>query len=285
MKKTIILSIIVLCAGLTYFYPHAMLNPGKLVQAHQSLHNTCNSCHTAFSGIPNAKCISCHALADIGKDTTLRAGAGGTKILFHQQLSGQSCVACHTDHKGVIPATLLSGFKHDILSQNILTNCVSCHNKPADNMHKQLSTNCISCHTPSGWKSGVVFNHDMIQGVDKTNCISCHQQPTDATHQFFTGSCSSCHSTSKWVPSSFDHSKYFQLDQNHNTSCKTCHTSPSFKTYSCYGCHEHSESNIFSKHNEEGIYNFNNCVSCHRSGNEHEGRNENGGGKKEGDDD
>ena len=37
-----------------------------------------------------------------------------------------------------------------------------------------------------------------------------------------------------------------------------------------YDCHEHTESNIIAKHNEEGIYNISNCTSCHKSGNEHD---------------
>ena len=35
--------------------------------------------------------------------------------------------------------------------------------------------------------------------------------------------------------------------------------------YTCYGCHEHTEANIRAKHVHEGIANFTNCVSCHRS--------------------
>ena len=31
-----------------------------------------------------------------------------------------------------------------------------------------------------------------------------------------------------------------------------------------------SESKIRKEYNEEGIYNFSNCISCHKSGNEHE---------------
>jgi hypothetical protein len=33
---------------------------------------------------------------------------------------------------------------------------------------------------------------------------------------------------------------------------------------------EYSERNILSKHNEEEIYNISNSVSCHKSGNEHD---------------
>jgi len=39
---------------------------------------------------------------------------------------------------------------------------------------------------------------------------------------------------------------------------------PGHRQYTCYGCHEHSLSNITRKHVEEGIRNFANCVRCHR---------------------
>jgi hypothetical protein len=43
-----------------------------------------------------------------------------------------------------------------------------------------------------------------------------------------------------------------------------------FNIYTCYGCHEHSESKLKEEHNEEGIYNLNGCFTCHKSGNKHE---------------
>ena len=283
MKKTIILLIIVLCAGLSYLFPHAMLNPGELMEGHQDINNKCLSCHTAFSGISNNKCIVCHKLSEIGKDTLQGKDTTGNKVklLFHQQLSDQQCSSCHTDHKGIHPGLLISSFKHEMLSQSILANCAGCHNKPVDNLHKQLSTNCGSCHNSSGWKLTSAFDHDMIQGIDKNNCTACHQKPNDNYHQLLSTGCNKCHSTTKWVPSTFDHSKYFLLDRNHNVSCNTCHTNNNFAVYTCYSCHEHSESNIIAKHNEEGIYSITNCVSCHKSGNEDDIRNGNESNQKE----
>jgi hypothetical protein len=225
MKKAIILAIIIICIVLSYQFPYAMLNPGELAQGHQNLKNKCLSCHTAFSGISNDKCISCHKLAEIGINTSKRIDSTNNKVktLFHQQLSSQECTSCHTDHKGLKPEMMISTFKHEMLSQSILT-----------------------------------------------NCNSCHQKPSDTYHQLLTTGCNKCHSTSKWLPSTFDHSKYFQLDKNHNVACNTCHTKNNFAIYTCYSCHEHSESDMISKHNEEGIYNITNCVSCHKSANEGE---------------
>lgn len=266
MKYFIVIGIVAGIIFLMVQFPHTMLSPGELVEGHQDLKNDCFSCHTAFSGVTNDKCIACHQLSEIGKDSSM--GAGNTKILFHQSLATQSCTACHTDHKGIAPEMPLGGFKHDLLSETVINNCVSCHQKPADKLHRQLTSNCKSCHNTEGWKSSVVFNHDMLTVSDKNNCVSCHENPGDSFHKNLQGNCNTCHSTSKWVPSTFDHSSYFVLDGDHNASCNTCHKSSSYDTYTCYGCHEHTVSNILSEHNEEGIYNINNCVSCHKSADE-----------------
>jgi len=272
MKKAIILGIIVCCVGLTCLYPYAMISPGELTNGHQDLNKKCLSCHTAFSGISDSKCISCHKLSEIGKDILHRkdTSSGRFKILFHQYLSTQECASCHTDHKGLKPDVSLSDFKHELLSAVVANECGSCHNKPTDNLHKLLSVSCNSCHETNSWKLPAKFNHDMILGVNKSNCTWCHQKPADEYHLLLTANCDKCHSTSQWKPSTFDHSSYFRLDGNHNAKCNTCHSNNNFSTYTCYGCHEHSESSMLSKHNEEGIYNISNCVSCHKSGNEHD---------------
>lgn len=270
-------------AALTYWYPHTMLNPGELTQGHQKLKDKCLSCHTPFEGISNNKCISCHKLSDIGKDDST------TKILFHKSLEGINCTSCHSDHMGIKPGKVLKNFNHTLLPENSISNCVSCHNKPIDNLHKRLSSECKSCHSTEGWKSSVVFNHTMIEGTGKNNCTDCHKKPADSFHNDLKDNCSKCHGTSKWIPSTFNHSSYFLLDNNHNAKCNVCHTSNNYKAFTCYGCHEHSQGEIIKEHNEEGLSNINDCIACHKSGNEHDIR-MNGERKKkdknhEGDDD
>ncbi len=270
MKQTLILGIVVAIIAGTYLYPHTMINPGELTAGHQHLKNNCSACHTPFAGVSNTKCIACHNPANIGKDSMGITDSSKQKILFHQGLMEQSCSSCHTDHKGINPSVSLSNFDHQLLSPTVFNNCNSCHNKPIDSLHQSLSNSCINCHNTQDWKLNTIFNHDMIQGVDKNNCAACHQKPNDNFHQSTTANCSQCHGTTKWLPSSFDHSAYFRLDANHQTSCTTCHTNNNYKVYTCYNCHEHSPGNIIAKHNEEGIYNISNCASCHKSGNEHD---------------
>lgn len=272
MKKAIVLLIMTICIWLMYQYPHAMLNPGELVEGHQKSNNKCLACHNPFWGISNDKCISCHKLSDIGKDTLKLddTNAANEDVLFHQHLSNQKCTSCHTDHKGLKPEMSLSIFNHELLSETVISKCSSCHSKPSDPIHRQISTSCKSCHNTKDWKSEVAFNHSMIQDIDKNNCTSCHLKPSDSYHQQVKDNCDKCHTTAKWIPSTFDHSAYFQLDKDHNVKCNTCHTNNSFNIYTCYGCHEHSESKIMKEHTEHGISNFSNCASCHKSADKHD---------------
>lgn len=272
MKRIIAIVTIGFFAWMAYKFPYEMLNPGALIKGHQNIKTKCLECHNPFWGISSEKCIGCHKLSEIGKDSIKSNDTTSyrSKISFHVKFANQECTSCHTDHKGVKPSISVSKFSHELLSSAEKTNCSTCHNKPNDEIHKQIASSCNSCHSTQGWKSSVSFNHEMIQGADKNNCTSCHQPPKETFHNQFNNNCEKCHSTSKWKPSSFDHSSYFQLDQNHNTNCVTCHVNNNFRSYTCYGCHEHSQGNISNKHHEERISDLSNCVRCHKSGNEHE---------------
>jgi hypothetical protein len=69
MKKLVLFLIVAIIIGLMIPFPHAMLNPGELSKAHQKMNNQCMDCHQPFKGISNGKCIACHTLSEIGKDT------------------------------------------------------------------------------------------------------------------------------------------------------------------------------------------------------------------------
>lgn len=277
MKNLFFLGITLAIIWLLVQFPHTMLNPGELTAGHQDSKENCFSCHEPFWGIAKDKCISCHKLSDIGKDT-LNLNSENKKILFHEKLVNQKCNSCHTDHKGIKPEEPISSFSHELISGATISDCKSCHSQPTDNLHSNLSASCINCHNTTGWKSNVRFDHNMLQGIDKNNCSTCHQKPDDSFHKLIEENCTKCHSTNKWIPSSFDHSSYFSLDKNHNAKCNVCHTNNNFSSYNCYGCHEHTQGNIIGKHSEEEISDINNCVSCHKSGSEHDiEKNENPG--------
>ena len=179
MKNILILGIVAGVIFLMIQFPHTMLSPGELVQGHQELNNNCFACHTPFGGIENNKCIACHKLSEIGKEANNGNNilAGKEKVLFHENLSSQSCMACHTDHKGLNPEIKLNGFKHTLLSETILNNCVSCHQKPKDNLHQSLKNNCNACHSTDKWVPAN-FDHDRYFALDGDHNASrntCHK--------------------------------------------------------------------------------------------------------------
>lgn len=263
MKKVLVLVGIAVLVWAIMQFPRVMINPGELLADHQDIRDKCTECHDPFWGISTEKCISCHKLDEIGLDDS------GTNVSFHAKLENVECTSCHTEHIGLHPADVVGKFNHEMLGSEISGNCTSCHGTQNDSLHAHVSTNCGDCHTTTDWKS-VSFNHNEITGGASQNCLACHTKPDDSYHQSLTGNCSECHSTSQWKPSTFDHSEYFVFDNHHNTQCSTCHPGNDYSTYTCYGCHEHNESNIRSEHQEEGIVNFSDCASCHHSGDEDE---------------
>jgi hypothetical protein len=79
-----------------------------------------------------------------------------------------------------------------------------------------------------------------------------------------------CHGTERWSPATFAHDEHFRLDRDHDVECTTCHTTPDYRQYTCYGCHEHTPDDIRGRHAEEGITKLDDCVECHRSTDEHD---------------
>ncbi len=267
----------IILAGLAATFPEVLLNPGPLISGHQSLRKECLSCHKPFAGVTSVQCISCHKQSDI----SVRNVAGGllpintTKVLFHRGVSSNSCIECHTDHKGSDSKKTSKHFKHEALPLLQQKECIACHStqKPQDAMHRFAKGSCAECHGTKNWKPAT-FNHSKLSASSAKQCISCHKAdlPKDTLHRISQANCAVCHKTTAWKPATFDHNRYFRLDGDHRASCVTCHTEPgNYKKYTCYNCHEHSAARIIRKHEKEGIFNYQNCMKCHRDGSK-EGR-------------
>jgi hypothetical protein len=277
MKAFLIILITGIAIALSALSPHLMLNPGQLSQGHIKNEKECSSCHQLLRGISSERCIKCHKVDEIGlklykQDSTFR---GKETVLFHSKLTDLECTSCHTDHKGRDAQLTLKSFNHTLLPANILATCNSCHSTPKDSLHTMVSVSCNNCHNVSKWKLTGMFDHAQVKASLRNNCTACHQKPADAFHHGLLESCNKCHSTEHWTPADFDHDSYFRLDRDHNVKCATCHTNKNYQAYTCYGCHEHSEPRIRDEHLEEGITNFTDCVSCHRSGDKHDLKNGN----------
>ena len=184
------------------------------------------------------------------------------------------CFACHVPLRGASAELCISCHAvGDIGLRTSLGQPITrIQNKVA--FHQQLQEkNCMAFHTDHVGprlvhQSQKTFSHALLLPGTQQRCENCHKPPADTMHRQISGNCAQCHSSTKWKPAKFDHAKLFLLDGDHNASCVTCHTNNDYSKYTCYGCHEHQPDRIRSKHLEEGIRNFENCVACHTSANE-----------------
>ncbi len=261
----------------------------------------CADCHLGARAVADLQatlqdCFSCHQADDA-----------------HEGRFGQDCARCHTpddwqqatfDHS--LAAFKLTGAHVQVdcvqchvndVFQGTPQDCFSCHQ--ADDAHEgRFGQNCAQCHTPDDWQQAT-FDHSLAAfkltgahvGVDcvrchvndvfrgtPQDCFSCHGEP--GFHAGLLGTdCAACHTTTAWLPAQYNRPHTFPIDHGGSgwSPCRTCHPT-SLGSYTCYNCHEHNPAGIESKHREEGIFDFQNCVSCHPTGREEE----NGGG---GDDD
>lgn len=229
--KLILFINLAIIAALVFIYPHLMIAPGKLTAAHGKLEQDCFACHAPWRGNASERCTRCHVPADIGRLTT----------------TGQP----------IVPSTAASKRR-----------------APTPFHHKLARQDCTACHSDHAgverFHPKVHFRHDLLDRATRDQCQGCHRQPADTLHEKIEGNCLQCHAQNHWKPASFDHAKYFLLDRDHNTSCTTCHEGSDFKSYTCYGCHEHTPAGIRAEHEEEGVRDFRNCVECHRSADEHD---------------
>ncbi len=212
----------------------------------------------------------------------------GKLIPGHKELD-VDCFACHSPFTGAASELCVDCHKPDSIGR--LTTTGQPISKPLSTMpfhQKLVSQDCVACHSDHAgvkrFRPQGRFQHALLNTAAREQCQDCHKSPTDALHRQISGNCTQCHSQEKWVPATFEHFKFFELDRDHTTQCATCHVRNDYSRYTCYGCHEHTPAKIRREHIEEGIRNFENCVECHRSADEHDIR----GGRREdrkGDDD
>ncbi len=255
-----------------------------LIGKHQTA--ACTDCHAnhVFKGTPK-DCFSCHQKDDA-----------------HQGDLGLNCGGCHTP-TGWLPATVDHSLtRFPLVGKHIGVDCQACHvnnvfkGTPGicyachakDDAHKgQFGQDCGLCHIPAGWLPPT-FDHAKtifpLTGAHlRVACVSCHRQGAGgivfagtpsacsachadpAYHQGLFGlNCVSCHNTAAWVPATFNQPHTFPI--NHGgagSTCRNCHPT-SLSTYTCYKCHDQSQ--MASRHQENGITDLSNCARCHASG-------------------
>lgn len=190
----------------------------------------CSSCHGGETfRFAEATCAQCH-----GEYQAAFTAA-------HVRNWGRACTACHD---GV---DRFSDFSHDRVRFRLTG--------------RHVQAQCTGCHTP-------VRALAAFADAPET-CIGCHR-PDDPHRGQYGTDCAACHNTGDWNDADFDHT--FPLDHGGQgvIECRTCHVEmPSFRTYTCYSCHDAAE--MRAEHIDEGIGQIRNCVRCHATGREREG--------------
>jgi len=198
----------------------------------------------------------------------------GKTIDAHAEFS-TDCFACHTPFFGSTPDKCITCHKVDEIGLKTTKGLAISKEKKNVAFHQKLiEEDCVACHADhkgvKAFRPISQFSHNLLDPALEQECDSCHANPGDALHQKIKGNCAQCHTQEAWLPATFDHKEYFRFDRNHDAACETCHVNNDYGSYTCYGCHEHSRSKIREEHVEEGIYDYENCVECHRSGDEDE---------------
>lgn len=241
----------------------------------------CETCHraeqpalmTTHVAAWGADCRACHDGVD-------RFGAAFDHARTRLALAGKhAALACQQCHPDVRRA---AGFA------DAPERCVDCHRD--DDAHRgRYGEDCGRCHGDAGWKPAR-FDHgttafpltgahvratcaachpdQRYQGT-ATACASCHPMPADHRGTF-GDNCAGCHSTDTWARARFDHRFPIDHGDGRAVPCKTCHP-VDYRSYTCYGCHEHTIDNIARKHRKEGIGDYRPCARCHPTGREDEG--------------
>ena len=263
----------------------------------------CTDCHTVkLASFDVAVCADCHHQADAAYMQQHMADFGATCLGCHDGADRYSRRRFDHDrlafpltgrHAGAACAGCHAGARTVADRQAAPQTCVGCHQR--DDAHKgEFGTDCAACHKTEGWKPAA-FDHNksafpltgkhvavqceschvnrVFKGTPQT-CGGCHQDPAYHLRAFGTA-CADCHTADGWRPARYDRPHTFPLNHGKSgvSSCKTCHPDR-LQAYTCYGCHEHTPAKIESKHLKEGIRDFADCVKCHPTGREKEGKGE-----------
>jgi hypothetical protein len=264
-------------------FDHSQLS-FALTGAHQQV--SCSGCH-----------LNDRTVSDL-KDTPTECEACHLSDDAHDGKFGAQCGVCHTS-EGWSPAKFdhslaeftLEGKHIEVPCENCHTDgfkgtpkdCYSCHQQD-DEHDGAFGTACETCHNPSDWKDAT-FDHSLaafpldgahvnvactechINNVFKGTpheCAACHAEPDYHLGMFTGQACSDCHTTTAWSPARYDGPHTFPMNHGGtNNLCKDCHQ-PTLAQWTCYTCHDRAE--VESKHIEEGISNFSDCLRCHPTG-------------------
>lgn len=219
VKILLAVNLIVLTV-LVFVYPHLMVAPGKLIPGHKQLEADCFACHAPLRGAVSERCLTCHKPVEIGRLTTRGQPILKplTSVPFHQKLTSQDCVACHSDHSGVKRFHSQGHFNHALLQKATRDQCQTCHKSPTDSLHKQITGNCSQCHSQESW-TPATFSHDKFFLLDRDHnarCVTCH-----VGNDYHRYTCYGCH---EHTPENIRR-EHIEEGIRDYTQCVKCHRS------------------------------------------------------------
>lgn len=229
----------------------SLFNPGGLnanvkgrtlggVASHAGLGADCTACHTApwESATMADRCMRCHpdVITQVQGHSGLHGGLVGA-------MSAPTCRACHSEHHGP-DGQLTVNFDHSRLSFKLIG--------------KHASVPCDRCHTAVGSVSD-------FRNTPHT-CVACHAKD-DKHAGSFGQQCEQCHNPTGWANATFDHTIFPVTHgrQERVAVCATCHPD-GVKTYTCFGCHQHTPANVVGEHEGRSLASLTNCITCHVGG-------------------
>jgi hypothetical protein len=228
----------------------------------------CGACHTSATWSPATW---------MGGSFNHMTQTGFNLALHKQDFSGEpiTCFTCHTQE--------LTDFDGKV--------CIACHSRDGQsvdfmNQHQEkFGSACVTCH--DGVDRMHDFNHDryfILNGRHSQlecetchlegrfagtaqQCLGCHLEP--ALHSgSFGEQCEYCHTTHSWSPARLVIHP-FPLDHGGQgeVACQVCHPDR-YTANTCYGCHDHQESQIVESHIDAGIptSELSSCTRCHSDG-------------------
>jgi hypothetical protein len=268
-----------------------LVMPGPVVEGHADIEGDCSKCHIPFH-VEEEKvlCLACHE--DVARDIETEAG-------FHGRGAGiatSTCRSCHAEHLGRqadIIGLDREAFDHRVtdfplIGGHLGASCEACHE--AKSRFRQAKSACNDCHEA----------HDPHAGTLGTQCGDCHSEKSWVETRFdhsttrfpLSGkhrdvSCNLCHPGDRYEKTAMDCQSCHGLDDVHlgrfGPDCASCHKAEGWKqvrfdhardtkfplrgahrSATCNSCHE-----VGTPDRKPPM----DCVSCHRSDDEHRGRN------------
>lgn len=106
-------------------------------------------------------------------------------------------------------------------------------------------------------------------GEDPHECRACHEEPAIHADRFGLN-CARCHGLEAWKPALLTrHTFLLDHGDQGKLACSTCHVA-TYSEHTCYGCHDHTQTQMEEVHTALDILDVTNCVQCHPTGQEGE---------------